>query len=75
MLYQYVYYLSLALFGILAVASFYGYLLHQTSESELVIDEPEKRLPGLIVDHEYIVRFRVHNRGSRMSRVVGTEFT
>ncbi len=75
MTYRHVYRLCLAAFGTLVLASIYGYFRSQAPELELVVDEPEQTLPELIVDREYVIDFRLHNRGSRTLRVVGAEFT
>jgi len=75
MTYQHAYYLCLAAFGVFTLASVYEYLQLQPPMPALVVDEPEQILPGTIVGREYVIDFHVHNRGSRMLRVVGAEYT
>ncbi len=75
MTYYRIYYLCLAAFGVLAVASVYGYLRLWTAEPEFVVEESEQTLAGLTVDREYVVDFRVLHRGSRTLRVVGAEYS
>jgi hypothetical protein len=75
MTFRHVYQLYLVLFGATILPFVYGYLCLQTPEPELVVDEPERNLSALIVDREYVIKFCLHNRGSRALRVVGAEFT
>jgi hypothetical protein len=69
------YHLCLFFFGAFALASIYGYFHCNCPEFALAVDDREQNFPGLLVDREYSIDYRLHNRGSQPLRVVGAEWT
>jgi hypothetical protein len=67
------------LFGLAAavgiVCAIYHFLRSGAGEPEVIVEEPNRILNDLILEHDYDIAFRVHNRTERTLRIVGMGFT